>query len=226
MAAYEAARRRTFAVISPPDAGKSTLTEALALQAHAIARAGTVPVGRPGPLPEHHLGGLQPGHLRLDPASSLRSSSARSASIPVGAAPVQVAFQPDGRYAYVTFGGEDTVAKIDVAQRKVVAKLSSGPGPAQVHASADGRYVLAANQGTEAKPGRTVSVIDTATFTVVARPTVGNGPHDITINAESRHAFITNAYDDNVAVLDLGERTVVTQDSGSADEPSHGDHAH
>ncbi|MET9835779.1 peptide chain release factor 3 [Streptomyces sp. NPDC006385] len=41
-AAHEAARRRTFAVISHPDAGKSTLTEALALHAHAITRAGAV----------------------------------------------------------------------------------------------------------------------------------------------------------------------------------------
>ncbi|MDN5855560.1 MAG: GTP-binding protein, partial [Actinomycetia bacterium] len=36
----EAARRRTFAVISHPDAGKSTLTEALALHARVIAEAG------------------------------------------------------------------------------------------------------------------------------------------------------------------------------------------
>jgi peptide chain release factor 3 len=36
----EAVRRRTFAVISHPDAGKSTLTEALALHAHVIAEAG------------------------------------------------------------------------------------------------------------------------------------------------------------------------------------------
>ena len=36
----EAARRRTFAVISHPDAGKSTLTEALALHAAAINSAG------------------------------------------------------------------------------------------------------------------------------------------------------------------------------------------
>ncbi|WP_374969668.1 peptide chain release factor 3 [Terrabacter sp. BE26] len=40
--AAEAARRRTFAVISHPDAGKSTLTEALALHAHAIGEAGAV----------------------------------------------------------------------------------------------------------------------------------------------------------------------------------------
>ncbi|MFD3513541.1 peptide chain release factor 3 [Streptomyces sp. NPDC058657] len=40
--AAEAARRRTFAVISHPDAGKSTLTEALALHARAITSAGAV----------------------------------------------------------------------------------------------------------------------------------------------------------------------------------------
>jgi peptide chain release factor 3 len=38
----EAAKRRAFAVISHPDAGKSTLTEALALHASAIAQAGAV----------------------------------------------------------------------------------------------------------------------------------------------------------------------------------------
>ena len=38
----QAQRRRTFAVISHPDAGKSTLTEALALHARAITEAGAV----------------------------------------------------------------------------------------------------------------------------------------------------------------------------------------
>lgn len=40
--AQETARRRTFAVISHPDAGKSTLTEALALHAKVIAEAGAI----------------------------------------------------------------------------------------------------------------------------------------------------------------------------------------
>ena len=40
--AAEAARRRTFAVISHPDAGKSTLTEALALHARVISEAGAI----------------------------------------------------------------------------------------------------------------------------------------------------------------------------------------
>jgi len=38
----QAARRRAFAVISHPDAGKSTLTEALALHTHAIGEAGHI----------------------------------------------------------------------------------------------------------------------------------------------------------------------------------------
>jgi peptide chain release factor 3 len=40
--AAEAARRRTFAVISHPDAGKSTMTEALVLHARVIGQAGAV----------------------------------------------------------------------------------------------------------------------------------------------------------------------------------------
>jgi peptide chain release factor 3 len=39
---HEAGKRRAFAVISHPDAGKSTLTEALALRASAITQAGAV----------------------------------------------------------------------------------------------------------------------------------------------------------------------------------------
>ncbi|WP_245712619.1 peptide chain release factor 3 [Micromonospora nigra] len=42
LVAAEAARRRTFAVISHPDAGKSTITEALALHAQVIGEAGAV----------------------------------------------------------------------------------------------------------------------------------------------------------------------------------------
>jgi peptide chain release factor 3 len=41
-ATQEASRRRTFAVISHPDAGKSTLTEALALHARVIQEAGAI----------------------------------------------------------------------------------------------------------------------------------------------------------------------------------------
>ena len=50
----EIKRRRTFAIISHPDAGKTTLTEKFLLYGGAIAR--------PGQGQEEHPG----GHLRLD----------------------------------------------------------------------------------------------------------------------------------------------------------------
>ena len=42
----EAARRRTFAIISHPDAGKTTLTEKLLLYGGAIVKAGSVKGGK------------------------------------------------------------------------------------------------------------------------------------------------------------------------------------
>ena len=42
MASTEVDRRRTFAIISHPDAGKTTITEKLLLLGKAIALAGTV----------------------------------------------------------------------------------------------------------------------------------------------------------------------------------------
>ena len=39
---FEAARRRTFAIISHPDAGKTTLTEKFLLNAGAVVTAGSV----------------------------------------------------------------------------------------------------------------------------------------------------------------------------------------
>ncbi|MDQ3406748.1 MAG: GTP-binding protein, partial [Chloroflexota bacterium] len=44
--AAEAARRRTFAIISHPDAGKTTLTEKILLHAGALREAGSVTARR------------------------------------------------------------------------------------------------------------------------------------------------------------------------------------
>ena len=49
----EVARRRTFAIISHPDAGKTTLTEKLLLYGGAIRQAGSVKA-RKADAPRHH----------------------------------------------------------------------------------------------------------------------------------------------------------------------------
>jgi peptide chain release factor 3 len=61
----EAARRRTFGVISHPDAGKSTLTEALALHAQVITEAGPC-TARPDAAAPSRLDGDGEGAWHLD----------------------------------------------------------------------------------------------------------------------------------------------------------------
>src|ERR1700677_4359690 len=65
----EAGKRRTFAVISHPDAGKSTLTEALALHASAITQAGAVH-GKAG------RRGVTSDWMAMEPPRGLSSTSA------------------------------------------------------------------------------------------------------------------------------------------------------
>jgi peptide chain release factor 3 len=62
--AEETNRRRTFAIISHPDAGKTTLTEKLLLFGGAIQLAGTVKAARPHGMP------LQTGWLSSSSAAS------------------------------------------------------------------------------------------------------------------------------------------------------------
>ncbi|WP_237767470.1 hypothetical protein [Serinicoccus sp. CUA-874] len=64
---------------------------------------------------------------------------------------------------YASVSAQDEVVKVDMASREVVGRVTVGDGPIQTYVSPDDRYLLAANQGTEAAPGTSLSVIDTRT---------------------------------------------------------------
>ncbi|WP_425478007.1 hypothetical protein [Novilysobacter spongiicola] len=49
--------------------------------------------------------------------------------MPVGKAPVQVGFTPDGRHCYVSLRDENSVAVTDTAGRRVITKVPLGPPP-------------------------------------------------------------------------------------------------
>lgn len=49
--------------------------------------------------------------------------------ITVGESPAQVAFYTDGRFVYASLNGQDAVAKVDVARRRLVDTLVVGDGP-------------------------------------------------------------------------------------------------
>src|SRR5215510_5902640 len=57
---------------------------------------------------------------------------------------------------------ESTLAIVDPATLKVLARVPTGEAPHEVAASEDGRFAFVSNYGTGDRPGNTISVIDIA----------------------------------------------------------------
>lgn len=125
------------------------------------------------------------------------------AKIPVGLHPAHVVLTPDGRFAYVTNGGDNSVTVIDAAARSVVATIAVGKFPHGVRFAPDGRQVYVANL-----KGGTVSVIDVESRKEVAQIPVGKGPAQVGFTPDGRLAFVSLSQEKAVAVIDPATRKV------------------
>lgn len=100
--------------------------------------------------------------------------------VPVGNGPAQVYLQPDGQFAFVANQGteekpEQTVSKIDMKTREVVATITVGKGAHGIVVDPDNKFVYVTNMYEN-----TVSVIDNSTNKTIATVPVGNTPNGIT----------------------------------------------
>lgn len=131
----------------------------------------------------------------------------KTAAILIGGEPIQVAITPDGKTAYVSVTQGHRVLRLSLPQHRVTGETVVGAAPAQIWLT-DSGLLLSANQGTEARPGRTVSIIDAKSMTVRHTVRVGKGPHGLTMNAEGTLAYVTNSFDGTVSVIDVEEGNV------------------
>ena len=102
--------------------------------------------------------------------------------MPVGKAPVQVGFTPDGRHCYVSLRDENSVAVTDTPGRRVITKVPLGPRLIQLFALPNGREFYVVNQGTEESPANPVSVIDTTTQKVIPEIITLAGAHGVAVS--------------------------------------------
>jgi YVTN family beta-propeller protein len=128
------------------------------------------------------------------------------AKIPVGSHPAHVVLTPDGRFAYVTNGGDDTVSIVDTAARAVVATVRVGEYPHGIRIGPDGKEAYVANL-----KGGTVSVIDTASMKEVAKIPVGKGPAQTGFTPDGRLGFVSLSQENSVALIDPATRKVVAR---------------
>lgn len=119
------------------------------------------------------------------------------AKVPVGKDPAHVVVAPDGRFAYVANGGDNSGSVVDIQALRVVATIPVGAGPHGMRLSPDGKEAWVANL----KDG-TVSVIDTGSRKLVARIAVGQGPAQVGFTPDGRFGFVSLSKEDRVAVID------------------------
>jgi YVTN family beta-propeller protein len=67
------------------------------------------------------------------------------ATIPVGQQPEDIAWSPDGRFAYVVNNGSNTVSVIDAMTNMVTATIPTGAGPSSIAVLPDGHQAYVSN---------------------------------------------------------------------------------
>ena len=126
------------------------------------------------------------------------------AKVSVGKDPAHVVVTPDGRFAYVANGGDNSVSVVDVSALRVVATIPVGAGPHGMRLSPDGKEAWVANL----KAG-TVSVIETGSRKLVARIKVGQGPAQVGFTPDGRLGFVSLSKEGRVAVIDPASRKLI-----------------
>ena len=126
------------------------------------------------------------------------------AKVPVGKHPAHVVVAGDGRTAYITNGGDNTVSVVDTAAQRVIGVIPVGAAPHGLRISPDGKQVWVANL-----KGGTVSVIDTESRKQVMLIPVGKGPAQVGFTPDGRFGFVSLSEETKVVVIDPVSRKVI-----------------
>lgn len=129
-----------------------------------------------------------------------------AAKVPVGVHPAHVVVTPDGRFAYVANGGENTVCVVDISARRVVDTIPVGVSPHGMRISSDGKQAWVANL-----KGGTISVIDTAVRKETMQIAVGSGPAQVGFTPDGRLGFVSLSGENRVAVIAPVSRKVISK---------------
>jgi len=136
--------------------------------------------GRPN-TSEKHPSSTGPGHGQSTGRGELWALDigphAVVATVSVGSRPAHVVLTPDGRYAYVTNGGDGTVSMVDTQAGRLAATAKVGDLPHGIRMSLDGRYAFVTNI-YEA----TASVIEIGPMKLVATVRTGKAPNGISVS--------------------------------------------
>jgi YVTN family beta-propeller protein len=153
------------------------------------------------------------------------------ATIPVGTAPNEVAFDSANGDLYVTNHNDNTVSVISGQTNRVIGSpISVGSGPVGIVFDPANGNLYVVNDAAFGMSG-TVSVISGQTNTVIGNPIpVDRNPWDIAYDSINGNLYVTNFSDNTVSVISGQTNTVVGSPipvgagpRGIAFDPANGD---
>lgn len=109
---------------------------------------------------------------------------------------------PDGRWLLVCCRGANQLAVVEAATGSLAASIPVGPSPVRV-AAMRGGLALVATRGTNG-----VDLVSVAERKVVQTISCGLQPSDVVLGRGGRTAYVANASQRTVSVLDLEKRKV------------------
>lgn len=125
-------------------------------------------------------------------------------AIPVGRRPRGLGLSPDGKRLYVAVGGDDRIDVIDVASRKRVGSLASGPDPERFAISPDGHWLYVANEDDNR-----VSFLDLRSGRIAHEVEVGAEPEGMAISPDGRILVCTSETASLAHFIDTREARVL-----------------
>jgi YVTN family beta-propeller protein len=125
-------------------------------------------------------------------------------TVPVGQGPEAIDESPDGKEVWTAHSRDGGVSVIDIAGKKVVATFSIGTKRSnRLKFTPDGKQVLVSDLD-----GNEVIVIDAASRKEVKRIAMGKTPEGILMAKDGSHAYVAEAGENRIAIVDLKSLTV------------------
>jgi len=126
--------------------------------------------------------------------------------VSTGKTPSHLWIDSQSRTVYSSMQDSDELVAIDVATRKIKWRIKTGPMPADIYGSPDGRFLFVGLTG-----GDSVEVFDIsgAEPRSVQRIKTGAGAHAFRSAGDGRHIFVSNRVANTISKIDMVDKKVV-----------------
>ncbi len=139
--------------------------------------------------------------------------------------PIWAEVSLDGKFAYVTSGGDARIYKIDLATMKIEGEVQTGPGPWGAKISYDQSKLYTADKGEGPgynQQGRTSTIIDLQTMGVSNVVPIGLTTDHALLSPDGKEVWYTSNAEHAIYVLDTATNQMKTVIKDPADGDIHG----